>query len=63
MDLVIKIVSVVMWLACLCFLVLIGFVIGMYHGEMVTGDWVMMAVCGASTMWFSFIFIKRAIKG
>ena len=63
MDSVIKIVSVVMWLVCLCFLVLIGFVIGMYHGKMVTGDWVMMVVCTISTMWFSFIFIKCAIKG
>ena len=62
MDLIVKVISVIMWLACLCFLVLLGFVIGMYHGEIVTSDWVMMAVCSASTMWFSFIFIELVIE-
>lgn len=62
MDLVIKIVSIVMWLACLGFLVFIGVAIGMNYMDMTTSDWVMMGVCIASTMWYSFVFIELAIK-
>lgn len=62
MDLVIKIVSIVMWLVCLGFLVLIGIVFGLYHNEMTLGDWTMMIVATISTMWFSFIFIELVIE-
>lgn len=63
MDLVIKIISIVMWLVCLGFLVFIGVAIGMNYMDMTTSDWVMMGVCIAATMWYSFVFIELAIKG
>lgn len=62
MNLIVKILSVIMWLACLCFLVSIGVIIGLYHNEMMLGDWIMMTVCALSTMWFSFIFIELVIE-
>lgn len=62
MNLVIKIVSIVMWLVCLGFLVFIGVVIGMNYMDMTTSDWVMIGVCIVSNIWYSFVFIELAIK-